>query len=457
MLRERARDILQINIARPQPLSGMDQTVYTVWQSSVDRAASDARYARDVLRVLSVLAAERIPRSIFSTATTGLASADPLEVEKALASLASYSLINLTENFISLHRLVQRAEVAHMEASGPDVLLHNVSLAATLLNQSFPSDPDDSDLWPESTQLLPHATNLSDLADYRGIMAEEMVWLECHTAGYLNARGARHDAKRILKRAERHVSKDNSSIPVRGLIYVTLARTERNLGDLDAAKEHAIGAVKLIGEAATVPDVSIAGHNILGRVFMDLREFPQAEAEFRNSMDIVLSAHLSSTRHEIVVLNNLGRVLLRLGAFDEAEKLLQRALSVDRAIHAKPHADTAWSLDNLAMARFALGDVQDAEDFLNQALSIESAVHGPDHPRSAWSLRNLAVVLMAQRRIKEAHTLLERSLDIIETSTPDNRVEMVATLTLLEQTETALGNQRRANELRKQLKYLSAQ
>jgi tetratricopeptide (TPR) repeat protein len=457
MLRERARDLLQIDLARSQPLTGLEKTVYTVWQSSVDRAASDARYARDVLRVLSVIAAEKIPRSIFSNSIEQFADADPLEIDKALASLASYSLINLTEYHISLHRLVQTAEIAHMEAIDSGLFFRTISIAATLLNRSFPTDPDDSERWAESTSLLPHAANLSDLVADNKLFIEDLAYLECHTAGYLNARGGRTDAKRILERAERHIQGGDVSIPIKALIRLTLARIERNLGDLHAAQQHAAFAMKIASKATNAPDVSITGHNILGRVLMDLGKIPEAEAEFRTSLDLVSRAQLRSTRHEVVALNHLGRALLRLGESSEAEQVLQRALSIDRAIHSGPHADTAWSLDNLAMARFSLGDVEQAEDYLRQALSIEADVHGPDHPRSAWSARNLATVLLAQNRKEEAYALLERSLDILEKSTPDSRIEMLATLTLLQQTATALENNQRADEIGVRLRDLTSQ
>jgi tetratricopeptide (TPR) repeat protein len=441
MLNNRAVDILAMKTpGGSSSVTAYPWTVYTAWHASIRQATQDAAEAADVLRILSLLGAERIPRIIFSNPPINLAGGDSLKVEAAAAALATYSVIQVTEQYISLHRLTQEVEYNNMVRSDDHRLLpETIELAAELIHPHLPDDPDDSERWYQFAELIPHIISLSDHAATKESQLLRLGKLECHAAGYLNARGSRLAARELLHRARLRVpSIDYSALYAE--VDLGLARVLRNLGDLSKAYDAAVSAVDVAEDNVNDdPIFAIKCYNILGRVLLDKGRLVESEDTFRTALEVVRASPYSNSRHAVSCLNNLGRVLLRQGKPIEARQLLSTALSMCPP-ESKPHADLAWTLDNLAMAHYALGNLSTAHDLLLKALAIEAQVHGSDHPRTAWSLRNLAHILIAAERLEEARKSLERSLEIIQTATPGNLGELSATAQLLKEVAEAQGD-----------------
>ena len=70
-------------------------------------------------------------------------------------ALRKYSLIEVENETISIHRLVQ-AVIRH--AMDDDAFKHWTGVAVHIVNASFPEDSDDVRTWPIFSSLLPHAS-----------------------------------------------------------------------------------------------------------------------------------------------------------------------------------------------------------------------------------------------------------------------------------------------------------
>jgi tetratricopeptide (TPR) repeat protein len=296
----------------------------------------------------------------------------------------------------------------------------------------MPDDPDDCDNWDRCSELIPHVLNLSALLDPGKYPLEPVARIEALAGGYLNARGFRGEALALLRKAVERTAGlcEGRATVTWAEAEHTLARVERNLGDLTQAVAHARHAWEL-AETAADPRTKVAALNILGRVLIDSGDVTGGEHAYRIALDLVGRGPLAGTRLAVTVLNHHARALMGRHADHGAVNLLRRALDIDRVLHPHPHADTAWTLDNLAMAKLSLGDIDGAESDLREALEIESGIHGPDHPRTAWSLRNLSKVLTVRGDALSARSLLVRSLAVIDRATPNNRTEVLATATAL--------------------------
>ena len=79
---------------------------------------------------------------------------DPLACDDALAALRRYSLVEVREEALSVHRLVQAVA---RDRLAEDARRTWAEAAVRLVNGAFPFDSDDVRTWPECARLLPHA------------------------------------------------------------------------------------------------------------------------------------------------------------------------------------------------------------------------------------------------------------------------------------------------------------
>ena len=113
------------------------------------------------------------------------------------------------------------------------------------------------------------------------------------------------------------------------------------------------------------------------------------------------------------VQNTIGRVYVDLGLFEEAETLLQRALTTRRAELGDEHLDVAECLHNLGAVSLEKGDYAAAESYQRQALDIRRRLRGESDLLVAESLNDLAITLQKGKADYDAaQRLLEQSLAI---------------------------------------------
>ncbi|MEV3985315.1 tetratricopeptide repeat protein [Nonomuraea sp. NPDC049758] len=159
-------DLLKTSPARmyaAAPAGGdVERVVARVWMLSQARIHAVSPLAGNLLNVLACFAPDNLP----CTVLTGFHDADELQVDEALALLASYSLITLTtslgqgltpahsEDLVSVHRLIQAVTLSQLTPTQRDSVRHN---AADLLLAVLREDPGNPSNWSVYRSLLPHA------------------------------------------------------------------------------------------------------------------------------------------------------------------------------------------------------------------------------------------------------------------------------------------------------------
>ena len=138
---------------KAKTFTGYEETVATTWLVSMDQLGPAAR---EILRRCAFLAPDEIPRRLFEHGAENEAfeMADSDAVEAGLVQLADHSLVKLTPDSLSLHRLVQTVQESLM-----DEPTHAAALRRTLeMVESYaPDDPDDVRTWEVWDPLRPHA------------------------------------------------------------------------------------------------------------------------------------------------------------------------------------------------------------------------------------------------------------------------------------------------------------
>jgi tetratricopeptide (TPR) repeat protein len=439
LLGERAGELFELG--RP---AGSEQTIATTWTLALDELRARAPVAEDLLSLFAFLAPDDIPRSLVEEDREALprrlaaAAGDQLGLRQAFGALHRYALATVTEQTLSMHRLVQAVVRQQLD---PDKQRHWATAALHLVRAAFPMQPFDPAAWPACARLLPHAMAATSHAAPLGVDPETTAWLLHQTGAYVSLRADHRQARSLLERAvairETRLGADH---PDTAQSLYNLAVVLRDQGDLRRARtlhEHAL-AVREVRLGPDHPDTAQSLSN-LAEVLRSqgnqdyartLHERALAIRETRLGPDHPLTAHS---------LSFLAEVLRSQGNQDYARTLLERALTILEARLGPDHLETADILNGLALVLRDQGDLEHARTLHERALSILEARLGPDHPGTADSLSNLAEVLRAQRELDHARTLHERALSIRETrlgaghpDTRRSREDLAAVVSALE-------------------------
>ena len=260
------------------PLTGdAERTIARLWSVHLQTIGHRNPYAVRLLRVLACYAPDDIPRDILGAG----ADDDRLMVLEALRLLHSYSLITLTEDAVSVHRLIQAVVAAEEEAetrgerAAPNLAL---TWLATAWAASEELPPGERRM--RRRMLSPH---VESLIRHHPVTADPHPdsWLFREAADHEYAEGNYHRAHTLAS----HV----------------LALDRAALGE-----EH--------------PD-TLASRGNLAIVLWQLGRLEEAEAELRAVLEICRRVLGEEHPHTLGSRNNLATVLRDLGRQEEAAAL----------------------------------------------------------------------------------------------------------------------------------------
>jgi tetratricopeptide (TPR) repeat protein len=328
---------------------------------------SDTPATVQLLRQLAWYAPDGIPRSLL---TGGM---EEPELSEALGRLAAYSMITLTTDTVTVHRLVQaitRTPDPTDTYRQPGDIAAARDTATTILAITLDGlDPNSPADWRVYRQVLPHGRALFD-----------------------------------------HTTPDMGALPT-GQLFNELGCYLRGQGDLGTAIDYHTRATT-INERLRGPDHpdTLNSRNNLAYAFESAGDLGQAiplhEATLADYERVLGSDHPGTLNSR----NNLA------GAYQSAGDL-QRALELHEATHADrervlgtDHPDTLISRNNLAFAYRSAGDLQRALELHEATLADYERVLGTDHPSTLISRDNLANAYQSAGDLGRAIPLHEATL-----------------------------------------------
>ncbi|MFG3123721.1 tetratricopeptide repeat protein [Streptomyces sp. NPDC048201] len=334
-----------------------ERTVARVWHVTLDRLADDPLAVR-LLLTMAWYAPDGIPRGLFAHLGT------PLAVRRALGRLAAHSMITLSGDTVTVHRLVQAVSRTRADADrhrNPEAIGDACAAAVEALARAVPEDVDDPSAWPVMRSLLPHVQALAE-----HVRPEEdtaaMAYVLMRTGDYMLTAGIRlaGGAYGLLRRAEAACVRHHGPEGERTLyIRVLLARATRML--------------KSTEEAAPVAEEVLAGcTRVLG---------PEHE--------VTLGA--LSNMHQVASLQgDMGRAL-RLAEECLAGMVRQRGAEARSTFEAR---------SSLVIALAAVGEVARACDLCDELLADCIRALGEEDPVTL-SVRGTHTMLAGQRDLPE--------------------------------------------------------
>ncbi|MFI0486801.1 FxSxx-COOH system tetratricopeptide repeat protein, partial [Actinomadura sp. 9N215] len=381
-------------------------TIARLWDLSLTALAETTPDAVVLIRMLACYHPDDIPR-LLAYSSVGR---NEVAIDRALGVLASHSMITLTSDLISMHRLTQ-AVILHA-TPGPEP--RDAALAALLA--VLPSGPQSNiDGWPRWRALLPHVEPTAS----RYPVGEEPADLGAllnQTALFYLVQGQALQAQRLLTTAvaiaEAAYGPDHPNVAAS---LGNLAATYRDLGQPGEAKPLEERALA-IAEAAYGPDHPDVATRLgnLAAIYSDLGQPGEAKPLEERALAIAEAAYGPDHPDVATRLGNLASTYRDLGQPDQAKPLEERALAITEAAYGPDHPTAATILGNLAATYRDLGQPDQAKPLEERALAITEAAYGPHHPTAATILGNLAATYRDLGQPDQAKPLEERALAITE-------------------------------------------
>jgi nucleoside phosphorylase/tetratricopeptide (TPR) repeat protein len=332
-------------------------TVATTWELSFQKAqAASPEAAADLLNLCAFLAPDDIPKKLLEQGAAHLpkfmaaAIQDPVKFDDALAILRRYSLMEVSNDALAEHRLVQAVVRDRLDKKGKEKWAGAlVDLLGNVYSGDFHSQINR---WPWRGRLLPHTLAVAGHAENFQVALLAAGQLLNQAGFYLRFRAEFIAAKNCYARA--------------------LAIDEAAYG-------------------SNHPAVAIRVNN-LGRVLKDLGDLPGAKAKFERAFVIDEAAYGPNHPNVATAVNNLGSVLRALGDLSGAKAKFERALAINEAAYGPDHPEVAIAANNLGIVFKALGDLPGARARLERAVAILRQFLGEDHPDTKLVKDNLAAL-----------------------------------------------------------------
>ncbi len=263
-----------------------------------------------------------------------------------MGALRRFSLIDATNEFISIHRLVQSVTLDKLEGDQKKVW---AGAAVKAVNRLFPKDADDVKAWSSCYLWLPHAMATVKHAREADAALEETAQLLDSTGRYLGKIAEFQEAKENLRAA----------LEIAAKVY---------------EPEH--------------PNVAIYANN-LGSVLRALGDLQGAKNLFERALAIDEKVYGPEHPNVAIRVNNLGLILQDLDDLQGAKNLFERALAIDEKVYGPEHPNVAIYVNNLGGVLQDLGDLQGAKKFYERALLIFQRCLGENHPETKTVRFNL--------------------------------------------------------------------
>lgn len=363
--------------------SGRQRTIARVWQLSLEAIESEQPLAGEILRTLAWFSPDPIPRDLVYRVHED----DPLTVDDALALLHAYSMITLSSQTVTIHRLVQAvarlADPADPHRT-PDGISQARARAEKILLESLPENPlFNVDSWPRWRELLLHVLALTaHIGPEQDTPVTASILVEA--SGFLQGDGHYDQAIQAAQRAADAYGRLQGPDSVDTLTARSyLASAYRAAGDLAAAaplhQRNLADAERVLGEDH--PETLVARANLAYLAAMQHDERRALELHSRN---LAASERVNGPDHPhtLNARANLASAYRATGDLDRAIELHERTVADYARVFGDDHAETITARSNLAYAYQLKGDLDRAIPLYRRVLADRERLYGPDHDRT---------------------------------------------------------------------------
>jgi tetratricopeptide (TPR) repeat protein len=178
----------------------------------------------------------------------------------------------------------------------------------------------------------------------------------------------------------------------------------------------------LAGVLTAAAQIPLAALNDLGNQALDRRDYPAAQAYFRQAAEEFRAMGPVYEPHLAASLLNLGLTNSLQGNRAEAAKYYDEALVLHRRSLGPKHIRTVTNLNRAAGNYLTLADLDRAESLYSEALQIERELY-PRDVQLALTLGGLAAAHLRKGQTDDVLPLAEEALEVARASEGENSLE----------------------------------
>lgn len=348
--------------------------VATTWLTSFDQIRQQNTLAFDYMAFMACINPKDIPVSL-------LPPARPVEREKALGLLSSYSVIHSHHSGtrLDMHRLVQLATANWLKSVNSLHSWHIYALGH--ISRHYPAfDPTRRSEWraamPHALQILHHTSNEPATADSIYLLS---------TIGFCKNEDGRYtEAIEILISALEASEvvfgyNHHRSLMTRGY----LATSYEGMGELEKAT----------------------------KIFEEI-------LAYRKSTNGLECLETNQTLESLAIIYRMrgsresrqGAVKNSVQSLQRAEELSSQALKYFLRAFGPENGDTLFAMFNLTQVYIAQGQLSNAEELAQQTLAIQEKLFGSDTLGTTSAMTTLADIYMERWRLKDAELLYAEAI-----------------------------------------------
>ncbi|MFF1812744.1 tetratricopeptide repeat protein [Streptomyces sp. NPDC058251] len=333
-----------------------ERTVARIWRQTISTLTERNPLAVRVLSTLAWLAPDDIPVELLTPITD-----DSDDLHEALGVLAVYSMVSLTQDSVSIHRLVQTT-LRNQPPNGDNAPTGRLEAEQLLSTAVAPlGEPPDSGRSPAWDRLLPH---LVALAATTPDGHADTFPAGRYASAALHLQGLGHDAR---------------AVP---LLTAALARCEALAG-----AEH---------------EITMKVRANLGQAYHGAGDFERSIATLEPLVAQCAQVRGDSDPGTLTVASNLANSYRDYGDLARAITLHEETLARRRKALGNDHPDTLVSCEELARTYHASGDLVRAVSLYEATLTQYQRLLGPTHPATLSSQHGLAAVYLASGDLSRA-------------------------------------------------------
>jgi Tetratricopeptide repeat/NB-ARC domain len=450
-------------------LSMSKKTVWTVWETTLDKIEDQYPEVRPALAFFAHFKKGIIQDELFRLASLGFSAIDgelgqqyvdlpnwlkqltkidgqkwdSFYYREALRPLLRYSLVQpVIEKWpgASMHNLVQWRATKYMESQPWDswYLMFMVAVCHQVTKEE--SNPEFRRHMvthiPDVSQSYLVALKVHD--KYRAFVCDKISHVYHNEGRWKEAEELQIQVMETRKRVQGHEH------PSTLTSMNNLASTFQDQGRWKEAEELQIQVIettkRVLGHEHPH---TLSSMNNLSSAFQDQGRWEEAEE---------LQIQVMETRKRVLghehpdtlsSMNNLASTFQDQGRRKEAEELQIQVMETRKRVQGHKHPDTLTSIHNLASTFQDQGRWEEAEELQIQVMETRKRVLGHEHPSTLTSMHNLAFAFQDQWRWEEAEEL---QIQVMETRKKVQGHEHPSTLTSIQNLASTFQDQGRWKE-----------
>jgi len=392
-------------------------TLITSFNLSFEKIASGSELARKLLNYCSFLASEKIGVGFLKNLLYNNWYKDEelsnysKKFDNAVNILEDYSLIKVDEDYLSIHKLVQRIIQDSMDVTNRELLRDKLLFD---INNAFYFDHEDLQSWHICQDLLPHTIHICEIILEEESQKETLGDLFYKIGNFLLHSCNFLESRIFLKRAIKIYIFNYGRLDVKvadvihsmGLIYKELGKYEisKRFFEFSLSIDENIENSKSWRRARDL--------NSIGSILLSMDNLEDALLNYESALK--LNEELYGSDHVEVArnLNNIGLVLKYMNRYESSLNYLEKALSIDINNQGSIHPNVSDVYLNIASVYRRLGEFEKSKDLFNKALQIDIAIFGESHSKVANKSIGLGQLLLEVGDNVGALTLFKKALSI---------------------------------------------